>query len=77
MMKTDNIRGLRASVSMGIWSSSSGANRVLETAWNDQKGDEKIVLIFTITHRYVESRSIHGSRLTSLIVDSIMISSAG
>lgn len=51
MMKTNNIHNLRASVITGVWSSTPGANRVFQGAWDDRKGDEKILFLFTITNR--------------------------
>ena len=36
----------------GVWSSTKGANRVLQNAWENKKPDEKIIFIFSITHRY-------------------------
>ena len=52
-MKSTNIYNLRASVTNGVWSSTNGANRVLQSAWEDRKEDEKIIFLFSITHRYV------------------------
>lgn len=51
-MKSTNIYNLRASVEHEVWSSTKGANRVLQNAWENKKLDEKIIFIFSITHRY-------------------------
>lgn len=51
-MKSTNIYNLRASVEHEVWSSTKGANRVLQNAWENKKPDEKIIFIFSITHRY-------------------------
>lgn len=51
-MKSTNIYNLRASVEHEVWSSTKGANRVLQNAWENRKPEEKIIFIFSITHRY-------------------------
>ena len=51
-MKSTNIYNLRASVEHEVWSSTKGANKVLQNAWEARKPEEKIVFIFSITHRY-------------------------
>ena len=51
-MKSTNIFNLRASVEHGVWSSTKGANRVLQNAWDTKKPEEKIIFIFSITHKY-------------------------
>ena len=51
-MKSTNIFNLRASVEHGVWSSTKGANRVLQNAWETKKPEEKIIFIFSITHKY-------------------------
>ena len=50
-MKTNDIESLRASVTTGVWSSSKGANRVLQEAWETKQVGEKILFIFSITKR--------------------------
>ena len=57
IMKSTNIYNLRASVEHGVWSSTKGANRVLQNAWENKKPGEKIIFIFSITHRYDVSNS--------------------
>ncbi len=52
IMKSTNIYNLRASVKHGVWSSTKGANRVLQNAWENKKPGEEIIFIFSITHRY-------------------------
>ena len=52
IMKSTNVYNLRASVEHGVWSSTKGANRVLQNAWENKKLGEKIIFIFSITHRY-------------------------
>ena len=52
IMKSTNIFNLRASVEHGVWSSTKGANRVLQNAWDNKKPEEKIIFIFSITHKY-------------------------
>lgn len=52
-MKSTNIFNLRASVTNGVWSSTNGANKVLQTAWEEKKADQKLIFLFSITHRYL------------------------
>ena len=52
-MKSTNIFNLRASVTNGVWSSSDGANKVLQTAWEKKKADQKLIFLFSTTHGYV------------------------
>ena len=52
IMKSTNIYNLRASVEHEVWSSTKGANRVLQNAWENKKPGERIIFIFSITHRY-------------------------
>ncbi|KAF6221379.1 hypothetical protein HO133_002234 [Letharia lupina] len=52
IMKSTNIHNLRASVEHEVWSSTKGANRVLQNAWESRKPGEKIIFMFSITHRY-------------------------
>ena len=52
IMKSTNIYNLRASVEHEVWSSTKGANRVLQNAWENRNPGEKIIFIFSITHRY-------------------------
>ncbi|KAL9074241.1 MAG: hypothetical protein Q9161_002435 [Pseudevernia consocians] len=52
IMKSTNVYNLRASVEHEVWSSTKGANRVLQNAWENRKPGEKIIFIFSITHRY-------------------------
>ena len=61
-MKSTNVHNLRASVSNGVWSSTNGANRVLQRAWEDREDDEKIIFIFSITHRCVLRSLEQGQR---------------
>ena len=64
-MKSTNIYNLRASVEHGVWSSTKGANRVLQNAWENKKPEEKIIFIFSITHRYILSSMIENMFLTN------------
>ncbi|KAL6717507.1 hypothetical protein ACLMJK_005422 [Lecanora helva] len=50
IMKTNDVHILRASVATDVWSSSKGANRVLQSAWEGKKGNERIILIFSMKH---------------------------
>ena len=50
-MKTHDVRSLRESVTTGVWSSSKGANKVLQDAWEGRKAGEKIIFIFSVTNR--------------------------
>ncbi|KAL2040968.1 hypothetical protein N7G274_006426 [Stereocaulon virgatum] len=55
IMKSTNIYNLRASVTNGVWSSTNGANKVLQSAWEDRQEDEKIIFMFSITHSHKHS----------------------
>ncbi|KAG8531012.1 uncharacterized protein KY384_004369 [Bacidia gigantensis] len=50
MMKAPNVTILRHSVKDGVWTNKQGANRVLQSAWEKRGCDEKILLLFSITH---------------------------
>ena len=65
-MKSTNIYNLRASVEHEVWSSTKGANKVLQNAWEVRKPGEKIIFIFSITHRYGVCVSIGEEYLTDL-----------
>ena len=52
MMKSTNVTYLKCSVSEGLWSNKEGANRVLQGAWEKRPPGAKIVLLFSVTHRY-------------------------
>ena len=54
-----------------VWSSTKGANRVLQNAWENRKPGEKIMFIFSITHRYVVSPLL---KRTSLIIQAATVS---
>jgi hypothetical protein len=54
-MKSPDIHSLRASVITGVWSSSKGANKVLQNAWDLKTKNEKIIFLFSISQRSVGS----------------------
>ena len=72
-MKSTNIYNLRTSVNNGVWSSTNGANKVLQSAWDDRQEDEKIIFMFSITHRYGTQSSKEGRQL---ITKQVAISTA-
>ena len=53
MMKSANVTYLKCSVSEGLWSNKEGANKVLQGAWEKKPAGAKIILLFSVNHRYV------------------------
>ena len=51
-MKSNNIHTLRASVEHQVWSSTKGANKVLQDAWEARKPGEKVMVLCSFTHKY-------------------------
>lgn len=62
MIQSSNITNIRLSVARNVWSSKEGANKVYQNAWEKRIGEQKIMFLFSVTHRYVlKALAIHSS----------------